>query len=241
MAEKKETALMYAQKAGNFLNFLSSRAIHFETYRVVKYDLPIYDEADKCLVDHRLGARTYESSRLLIGEVSDSIWMAIASLEDTYLDIEYETDESFIGESLQQVSHQIDELLKSIREAAYDLVFIRRNCGEAYDEATKIIFEVASSKAAVVDRVLHGNGFLRTCDFMSLYLQEKGMLIDCLTDFPDDGYSDGKFASIDRLIKSYLTDLKTIFVGTGDVFDVYLVGQDFAGNWLGLLTIASWA
>ena len=238
MAEKKERALMYAQRADRFLNFLSSQAVEFAAYRVVKYDLPIDDETGERLVDHRLGSKTYESSRLVIGKVSDGVWIAVSSYED-WNDIEYETDEKFISADLQQVTRQIDERLQSIREASSDLVFIRRNCYDAHDEATKLIFEVANSKAAVIDRVLHGNGFVRTCDFDSLSLQGEDMSIDCPEGLADDD-SYEKFVPIDQLMKSYLTNLKTIFVGTHSVFDVYFVGQDFAGNWLGLSTIAVW-
>ncbi|MEM9505434.1 MAG: hypothetical protein AAGA01_15925, partial [Cyanobacteria bacterium P01_E01_bin.43] len=48
-----------------------------------------------------------------------------------------------------------------------------------------------------------------------------------------------RITAIDELLKSHLSNLRKIYIGTHSVYDAYFIGQDTEGNRLGLCTVDS--
>ncbi|NEQ43706.1 MAG: hypothetical protein F6K00_09180 [Leptolyngbya sp. SIOISBB] len=234
MNEKENTATQYAENLQSFISGLTSEGYEVFAYRVAKNDLPVQVN-EKQSVDHRLAAETYESFRLLTIRIKNDVWVAISSYED-WAEYYNDTEAKYICPGLHNNSSQAKTILDRFQEVAKDVVFIRRNCYDHYKESERLIFEVATSQNAAIDRVLYGNGFINTCEFDGLDVDED----ICLTSrngFRREDIPNHRVVQIDEILRSYLSDLREVYVGTHSVYDAYFIGQDFEGNWLGLCTV----
>ncbi|MEM6436582.1 MAG: nuclease A inhibitor family protein [Cyanobacteria bacterium P01_D01_bin.115] len=235
--EKREAATQHSKDLLAFINWLTLQGYKASAYRISKKELPVYVGNGECSVDHRAASETYESSRLLTIEIENEIWVAISSYED-WADYYNETHEKYIFLGLQN-DPQAHFFLKDIQGAAQKLAFIRRNFYDRYEISNKLIFEIANSQDAAISRVLHGNGFINTYDFDGFSLDENVCMELAGNIGPNNKLLRERITAIDELLKSHLSNLRKIYIGTHSVYEAYFIGQDTEGNRLGLCTVDS--
>jgi hypothetical protein len=119
-----------------------------------------------------------------------------------------------------------------------------------YDEKNQYACKFAETEDAVIDRLLHLSNFLVTWKFEGMSLGSEGLegvykYVEgndeaeghYVLEYPEE---EGKFDSIDGLLRSHLQNLRVRIVGNISIFDIYAVGQAQNGDWLGVSTIAVW-
>jgi Nuclease A inhibitor-like protein len=171
---------------------------------------------------------------LLRCPLRDGRWIGISPIR-RYIEFpDRPTPEKFQAQSIEPRDIEILELQSKLKPILDSVAFIGRQCYDVYDEEHQYACEFAETEDAVINRLLHLSNFLNTWEFEGMALGDTGL--EGLSNLKEEG----KFDTIDRLLRSHLKNLRVYIVGSISIFDIYAVGQAQSGDWLGVSTTAIW-
>ncbi|MBD2073298.1 hypothetical protein H6F86_05230 [Phormidium sp. FACHB-592] len=242
-----KTAIM-EQRYQTLLEVLQAHATNLQVYRVVKYDEGEYN--DHYSNDRRSSKYVFESFKILVARVNDDCWIGISPIR-SYVEFPTRpTLEKFLAQRIKLNQAETQELGAKLKPILDGITFIGRQCYDGFDEENHYACEFAATEDAVIDRLLHLSHFLNTWEFEGMSLGGEGLegVYDYVEGDEDaEGHyvleypeEEGKFDSIDQLLRSHLKSLRIHIVGSISIFDIYAVGQAQNGDWLGVSTTAVW-
>jgi hypothetical protein len=202
----------------DLVNILESRLKNLQAYQLKTY----INETCTPTIDDFDG---FEACEFIAGETDDGDWLGICPSFPKPYTVHYGQmilrNKHMLSQSTIILKQQIEPFLQKMQPP-----IIRYEA----EVSSGLTFQSAGNEDELIEILLEESCILESWEFKKFLKNKENLDVD-------EEYS---FVELEEFVKTYFRSPRLYVLGNWAVFRLYLVGQIENGDWLGIVTAASW-